>query len=1111
MAKKVRMIGADARLSMVSSASILIGALIANQVYAQAPEATEENSAQTTAEAGANASSVALEEVVVYGIKQSLMNAQDMKRDAATVIDAVTASDIMSLPDKSVVDALTRVPGVTVEVFEATDDPEHFGAEGSTALVRGLDRTLTQFNGRTSFSATQYGALNLSHIPAELVGAIEVQKNQTASMTEGGIAGTLNLITRKPFDSGGMQYGGSIKVDYADEAEEWSPNISGLFSNRWETGLGEFGALISIAWSETYARSEAVGAHNFYERSNRTAPRYPGDSVEGIGPPLAGADADAVYWVPPSVQARAKEDERDRLGFVSSVQWQNPDETVLATFEFIRSQGQAVWTERLVQNKDQLGDATNNPGIADVLEIPGLSGLNESFDPATGRFTHGVLAERGPEDYGYAPETRYHHEKTYVNDLSLDIRWNVNDNLTLSSDLQYVDSGQEMFDHTIHSYFKSDVWLDLRDEDSPQIGFLGTNFRQLTPAEAAAGAGSLMLDANGNYWGGNTSAVNNPANVITRSAMDHNTDSSGEAIAWSLDADYELDEGWITNIKGGVRFSSRDQVHKSTEYDWGVISPEWANEHRRTVEDYPEFQELIDFGGRDFHDGDAFVDGSVTSFYFPRLEWVKDLARFENRIRSINPEGDDETWYYTSEEGAGDPFITLESREIDGKAPGSPYSPFYIFNVEEKTSAAYVQLDFDLVDLPVPVRGNVGLRYVNIDVSTSGSNNFKVPDGTWVSPDRYFPGTQYVNMPDDLQQFMNNRLVEYERAQNSAEDPVFDDGSDLRFLNGYSERVTIKPEEYSSVLPSLNLVVNLQDDLLLRFSASKAIYIPHLSLKRASQEMGVAVDTDQVESNPTGWVGESPFSEVEFRNYTASGISGSNPHLQPEESINVDLGLEWYFSDVGSISGVLFTKQMNDLIRRSTSREEITNSSTGVTQEVLKSDTYDNVGEAAINGFELSYQQTFDMLPGLWRGLGVQANYTYLHTSEDVQTDIDTTTFGTFVDLPLEGLSPRSYNMIVFYENEYFNTRLAYNYRSEYMLNSRDVIGKRPVYNAERATLDYSFTYHLFDGVNLGFDINNLTNEQTQTSYQYDRSGSLHPRNYFINDRRLTLRLSGSF
>ncbi|MCR6651942.1 MAG: TonB-dependent receptor [Cellvibrionaceae bacterium] len=1119
MAKNIMKLRSKAGISTCSSTAVLLSALFAQQAYAQ----------QTDAETAPTAQ---VEEVVVYGIKQSLKNAQDLKRDSATVIDAITASDITSLPDKSVVDALTRVPGVTVEVFEATDDPEHFGAEGSRALIRGLDRTLTQFNGRTSFSATQWGAVDLSHIPAELVGAIEVQKNQTSSMIEGGIAGTLNVITRKPFDSAGMQLGGAIKGDYGDLVEKWSPSMSGLFSNRWDTDAGEFGFLMSVAWSETNAASQSVGTHNFYEKSTRNVTGDPGSTdFPGVGNALPGAGADDVYWLPPSIQVRTKEDANERLGFVSSLQWRNPAENFLATLEFIRSDNKAVWTERLVQNKDQLGDQFANANIVDVLEIPGISGVNESFDPATGLFTHGVLSGNNTGTYGYAPETRYHDEETYVNDISLDVEWNVNDNLTLNSSLQFVKSGQVMFDHTIHSYFESDVWMDLRSADNPQVGFLGSDFHMLSPAEVAQGhQGTVFQDTNGNYWGGDITSITDPANIHTRSAMDHNTDSAGKDFAFALDADYALEDSWLTNVKVGFRVSDRSQVHKSTEYDWGVISPEWSDQHRRSVADYPQFQEVFDFGS-DFHNGNAFVDGSVTAFYVPKLEWVKDLGRFEDAYRSIiPPEYDpdiaglpttdgfppatdprrDMTWWYTEADGAGDPFMTLERRN-----GGTPYSPYYIFGVEERRSAAYVQFDFDFADLPMPIRGNLGFRYVDIDVTTSGSRNFTTParSGAWSNPARYTPDTVYNNFPAELEQWLRSNAAAYDAAE-AAGDPVFiPDPSTLSWLNGYSERIDVTPERYSSILPSFNLAMNIMDDLQLRFAASKAIYLPHLSLKRASQELGAQVTAVEAEGRPTGWDPErgDPYESVTFGDYTSSTVGGSNPHLRPEESLNIDLGLEWYFSDVGSVSGVLFTKQMDDMIRKGSTRLETDNPSTGAVEEVRQADTYDNVGKGRIDGFEISYQQTYDMLPGIWSGLGTQLNYTRLYTSEDVGASIDTSVYGAFVDLPLEGLSPENYNVIVFFETGKFSTRLAYNFRSEYMLNSRDVIGKRPVYNTDRGVLDYSFTYNLTDSVKVGFDINNLTNETTHTRYQYDQAGSLHPRHYFINDQRFTLRMSANF
>ncbi len=1001
------------------------------------------------------------EEVVVHGIRQSLESAQDLKRNAATVVDVVTAADINSLPDKSVVDALTRVPGVQVEVFAATDDPEHFGAEGSSALIRGLNRTLTEFNGRTSFSARRNAGLDLSNIPSELVGSIQVSKNQTADMIEGGIAGTLNLVTRKPFDADGLQVGGSIKANYGDLIDDVAPEISGLISNRWDTELGEFGFLFSGAVNKFTQESQGVGVHDFYEKSTRTYPD--GSPIDGVGDPIPGRE-DETLWLPPSIQARFKEDERDRIGVASSIQWASPDENITATLEFIRSESTYEWSERLVQNKDSLGRQLQNANAATIIEVPGQSGVNESFDESTGLFTHGFLS--GP---GYEAQSRWHREDAFVNDWSLDLEFQLTDNLRLNTDFHYVDSEMRMRDHTIHNTFNSDVWVDVRDSDNPTVGWVGTNY-----SEQEDGS-----------WAGDIGSITDGERVWLRSAMDHDTASQGDAFAFAADLDYSFDDSWISSIEGGVRFSEREQTHKETSYDWGVIAPEWDAAARRTVADYPQFQELVDFGS-DFHGGNGLLPGSVTAFYLPKMGLAQQLNMFESQYR-VTPVVGDETGEETFWCNCNDVFYTNEVRVVDGKAPGDPFAPSDIFEVSESRQAAYIQMNFEMDDLAMPIRGNLGFRYVHIDVESKGYMTFEAPSGGYLSLERYDENT-VVTLPDDLANVVFN-------------------GAESDYLTGSSQVQAEAPDPYSDVLPSFNIVMNITDDVLVRFGASKAIYVPDLVYRRNSLRVSEVVQTVLNDPNDP----ESTFESVTFQDYRGTSVGNSNPFLEPEKSINLDLSTEWYFSEVGSLTFVLFNKELEDMIRSSTSRGDITNPFTGVTEEVILAGSQSNVGEATIRGYEMSYQQTYDFLPGFLSNLGLQANFTYLDTEERVGNDIDTTVFGTFTDLPLEGLSETSYNFIPFFETDQFSVRLAYNFRSEYMLDDRDVIADRPVYNADRGVWDFSFTYNITDNIKAGFDVNNLTDTQTRTQLQYTQAGDLSPRNYFVNDRRYSLRLSGSF
>ena len=106
------------------------------------------------------------------------------------------SEDIGALPDRSVTEALQRIPGVSISRFAAGADPDHFSIEGSGVVVRGLPQVRSELNGRDTFSANSGRFLSFSDVPPELLGGVDVYKNQSAEMIEGGLAGTVNLRTR---------------------------------------------------------------------------------------------------------------------------------------------------------------------------------------------------------------------------------------------------------------------------------------------------------------------------------------------------------------------------------------------------------------------------------------------------------------------------------------------------------------------------------------------------------------------------------------------------------------------------------------------------------------------------------------------------------------------------------------------------------------------------------------------------------------------------------------------------------------------------------------------------------------------------------------------------
>src|SRR6185369_12996923 len=94
-----------------------------------------------------------LEEVVVTGIRRSLESAQAIKQTSEQIVDSVTAQDIGALPDRSVSEALQRIPGITLQRTNNNRDPARLASEGGGVFIRGLYWVRSELNGRDIFSA----------------------------------------------------------------------------------------------------------------------------------------------------------------------------------------------------------------------------------------------------------------------------------------------------------------------------------------------------------------------------------------------------------------------------------------------------------------------------------------------------------------------------------------------------------------------------------------------------------------------------------------------------------------------------------------------------------------------------------------------------------------------------------------------------------------------------------------------------------------------------------------------------------------------------------------------------------------------------------------------
>jgi TonB-dependent receptor len=181
-----------------------------------------------------------IEEIVVIGMQRSMQKAQTAKREAEQIVDTVLAQDIGKLPDVTVSETAARIPGVQV-------DRARGEAQGQV-LVRGLPDLTTTYNGREIFTAETRNVA-LGDFPSGGISGLNVYKTTTADQIEGGIAGLIDVRSQRPFNFDGFAISAATWGSYATQAGGLNPNGNILVTDRWNTGVGDVGALLNLSYN----------------------------------------------------------------------------------------------------------------------------------------------------------------------------------------------------------------------------------------------------------------------------------------------------------------------------------------------------------------------------------------------------------------------------------------------------------------------------------------------------------------------------------------------------------------------------------------------------------------------------------------------------------------------------------------------------------------------------------------------------------------------------------------------------------------------------------------------------------------------------------------------
>ena len=1060
-----------------------------------------------------------VEKIEVKGIRGNLLNAQNLKRYSDTVVDAITADDIGTLPDRSVLEAIQRLPGVSIERFAGPDDPDHFSVEGSGAIIRGMTQTRSEFNGRDSFTANSGRGLSFQDVSPELMGGVDIYKNQTADMIEGGIGGTVSLRTRKPFDSEGrvIAFGGDYS--YGDVAEKGSPTFSGLYSDRIDLAeKGEIGFLVNYANSQLYGESHGIQSDAYVQTYAR--------DIAGAEA-FTGADNNGTVWIPNASNLLKKFDDRKREGFASTLQWENEDETLLATMQYIRSDASLSWHEQAVKYQGGYYNLDNRRTRA-------LEGTEFEFDDnglfGSGTMVQGVdgwRAADGNNDrvirswesggrpqfgYPYQFDSRVKQTDTLVEDLSFNLEWMATDALELEADVQYIKAKTRDDDVVLHTAAFAGQAYDVTG-NTPTMTLIEPYFgyRDANPD----------VYAEGNYPGftgdpaGDSNYFQDPTSYFLRSAMDHWERSEGDSFATRLDATYHLDsDGIFTSVQSGVRYAKREQTVRSTSYNWGPLGPEYSSAAPAgwldTIPVDASNFELVDWS--DFHGGGiANIPGNQT------------IHATEAYVRSIIAGARP----YMTAGGSWEPYPDRPG--VDDKY--GIFTPGEVNLTTEENKAIYLRVNFEGTG-DLRYSGNIGLRYVQLDRQADGAVTF--PD---LVPD-FMPPEALQGAPltaEIVTDWLNDQInagnyADIEEAIEAEENRWIGDqrnylsDAERNFGNDAEERLSAETD-FDMLLPSFNLKIEVADDLITRFAFSKAVALPDMSDIRNRATLGTeSIQAIRPISNPDPENPPEPGENLIQSAYVPAWTgSGGNPFLKPMESTQYDLALEWYFAEVGQLSVTYFHKDLKNYFIQGAAVQEYTNPTTGQVQSALVNSTT-NGGKGKMDGVEIAYQQFYDMLPAPWDGLGVQATYTYINASGVPNNEVDVedeswlgddfTDTGIRVSLdnvPLQGQSKHTANIVAMYEKNGWSARLAYNWRSRYLLTTRDVISKAPLYYNDIGQLDGSIFYNWNENVTVGIQGTNLTNSQSETIMVLNNEGQEAGRSWFKSDRRLAFVIRANF
>lgn len=694
----------------------------------------------------------AIEEIQVTGFRASLNTALSQKRESTAAVDSIVAEDIGKFPDSNLAESMQRIPGVTLSRGD--------GGEGKNISVRGLGAEFTRvrINGMEGTSQTGssdiYGAGNAGRsfdfnvFPTEIFSELTVRKTPSANVEEGSLGATVDLRAPRPLSAeNDLTMTGTVRGVYNEVGGSVDPRFSGLISKKFADDT--FGVLASIAHSERNIREVGYSAVNIL-------PTY-----------VNGGFCSPVGYTPQNPETSALKG-TDALNCATN----NPRTGSTEVYELIQSRtgvsgnpGGGVFLPRIPRYLNSEQDAERTGGTL-TLEWQPNADTNIALDNLYSRYDV-VRRDNYIDALSFARNANVNGQPMVsVRELEVDANgsliYGVFDGVNLRSE-SLVDRFTSTFEQTnlSLSHLFNENW-----EMKALVGRSTSEFanpERLTVNLDSPNTDNFIIDFR---EGGNIPEmsygidVNDPDHFNYAPRREdgvvlgnYNTRNLTRTIE---NTTAEVDLTWHFSPTFTFQFGLQ-----SRESDYKTHSVQIADQFRDTSE-LPEGTTVADFTRTVDGVRDVLGSGTMGDYVGVDHEKWKDIVGFENFV------------WCGAECGAQSPAVN------------------------EKINSAYAMTEFSIEGWTYPVRGDIGVRYVDTDQHSVG----------------FIP----TAAPEDSPYSTVARRADASR-------------------------------QYDDLLPSANVVVEFTPELLGRFSVAKVMSRPNLGLLIPSGSMNPVTRTASV-GNP---------------------------------------------------------------------------------------------------------------------------------------------------------------------------------------------------------------------------------------------------------------------